>query len=339
MIGQALLTSATVSLSEQRALKKRPDLPKTAQDWAAFPRTIDGFIADHFGFRETITHWNAWLRSQVWSPINEYAIYGRSGHLFYRASASLEYPEGPAFKTDSLNRLLQFLVQLNDYLKKQNIRFLFTSPPDNATINDVFLPRWARKRPVLTNYDFVMQQLNELGIPVLDLRPALRSANALHPAYYRTDTHWNRLGATVARNEIVRALGHPEWAVDLTKVLRGFSATAGAGDLAGMLAIGADVPEEVPIMDFGDYSHSDSPTVLVIGDSFSNFFPLVWANAGRLIVYQGGVCNFSFNGITDSKPEFVVFAPTERHLDVMNCPIPSFPATNKEHQIPASGKP
>ena len=62
-----------------------------------------------------------------------------------------------------------------------------------------FLPRWARKRPVLTNYDFVMQQLEREFLYQACVCSSFRKIRRL---FYRTDTHWNRLGATVARNEL-----------------------------------------------------------------------------------------------------------------------------------------
>ena len=69
------------------------------------------------------------------------------------------------------------------------------------------------------------------------------AANSVNPAYQRTDTHWNRLGALVAYNAVVEALGEPGWVIDPDRVFRGFESVPG-GDLARLLAVSADVTDE-----------------------------------------------------------------------------------------------
>ena len=43
-------------------------------------------------------------------------------------------------------------------------------------------------------------------MPVVDLRPALNAARQQQQVYYKTDTHWNYLGANVAQFEIMKAV-------------------------------------------------------------------------------------------------------------------------------------
>ena len=51
------------------------------------------------------------------------------------------------------------------------------------------------------------------GLPVLDLTPALRAADAslLDHAYFTYDPHWTALGHRVAAGEVARALGERGW--------------------------------------------------------------------------------------------------------------------------------
>ena len=43
------------------------------------------------------------------------------------------------------------------------------------------------------------------------------------PVYRRTDTHWNKLGALVAYNAVVRRARKPEWVIDPARVLQAAS--------------------------------------------------------------------------------------------------------------------
>jgi hypothetical protein len=167
----------------------------------------------------------------------------------------------------------------------------------------------------------------------VDLRPPLLAANA--PTYRRTDTHWNKLGALIAYNAVVRALGKPEWTIDPARALRGFESVPG-GDLARLLAISADVTDEDARIDLSAYpppppatsiatqfeSGGDlvetgpGPTVLVIGDSFTRGF---WQDyfalhAGRYVWMHHEQCGFMQSIIESYAPEIVILAPTERQM-------------------------
>src|SRR5437764_2757509 len=143
------------------------------------------------------------------------------------------------------------------------------------------------RSPAVTEYDVLLRLLAARSVPTLDLRPALRAENATRATYFRTDTHWNFLGALVARNEMVRAIGHPEWAMAIDHVFRGMKTTYGERDLPRILGVRNAPDDQHAVVDVSSYPDADGPTVLIIGDSFINqFFPMIWRNGGRFAFLQ-----------------------------------------------------
>jgi hypothetical protein len=318
ILGQAIMPSRTRSDAEARILRVLPALPKTKSEWASFPRSVDGFLADHFGFRDQLWHANALLRYQLSSSTSPQVLYGRNGYLFYLGNATVEQSMGRLMREGTLTKLADFLAQMHDELMKHKIALLITFPPNNSTINRANLPAWAAAPPAVTEYDLMLQLLAARSVPALDLRPALQAENAKRATYFQTDTHWNFLGAVIGRNEIVRAIGHPEWALDVDRVFRGFRRSYGH-DLARFLGLPNDIPDDQDAaVDAASYPAADGPDVLVIGDSFTHgFFPPIWRNGGRLVFMDNLGCKLKFDAIVEQRPSIVIFTIVERGLGLL----------------------
>ena len=319
ILGQAFLPYRSISESEARVLQPFPALPASRGELTLFPRLLDVFLADHFGFRDPLIHANALLRYKLSSPTNPLVLYGKDGFLFYLEHGTLEQSMGLVVRENPVERLADSLAQLHEELSRRNIRFLFTSPPSNSTINRSHLPEWAATPPTQTEYDVLLRLLAARGVPALDLRPALRVDNSTRPTYFKTDTHWNFLGALVARNEIVRAVGHPEWMMEVDRVFRGMRRTYGEHDLPRLLGVLNDVPEDQhAVIDVSSYPAAEAPIVLVIGDSFTgNFFPMIWRNGGKPVFIENPGCKVDLAAIAAYNPSIVILSITERSLALL----------------------
>jgi hypothetical protein len=313
MLGQVITTPEHISMSEVRALRQRPDLAMSRQDWSSFPNAMDEFLADHFGFREELIQANAFLRYELSSPISRDVLFGRNGFLFYLGGKAVQQTMGMVIPEKNFTKFVDVIAALYEGLATRKIQFLFTSPPNNSTINRRHLPRWASMVPAATEYDLVLAMLAAHGIPALDLRPALTRANAQNPVYERTDTHWNDFGALVARNEIVVALGHPEWLIDIGHALRGYETVKG-GDMARFLGVDSFVHDKRPIIDVSSYAPVSNPALVIVGDSFSEPLRRVWGHGSRLVVVEALTCKATLDMILVNRPSIVVFAPNERYL-------------------------
>ncbi len=178
------------------------------------------------------------------------------------------------------------------------------------------------------------QQVRGCGVSAVDLRPSLRAAKDVGQLYRRTDTHWTALGALIAYNRVVAAMGRPDFAIPLAGV-RWTSATRLDGDLP-RYAGRSPIPETVMSPDILQLPESarhttlsgfhaklepssisssvSGPTVLIIGDSFTAFyFPAYFAHfVSRVVWMHQEDCRFDWNVVASVKPDIVLLMPTER---------------------------
>jgi alginate O-acetyltransferase complex protein AlgJ len=329
--------SATVSEGEARMFAEAPSWPRTMRDWSAFARNLDRYLADHFGLRSELVRAHGLLRYSVGLPGDLRVVIGRDGWLFLNGDATIAQSTGALKREAAVAAFADRAAALRSRLAAQNTRLLVTVPPNGSTINRDRLPGWASKSPAETEYDLMMKALAARNVHALDLRPALLAASSRYATYRRTDTHWNRLGALVAYNAVVEALGRRDWTIDPARVLKSFETVEG-GDLARLLAVSTDVtdeeatidlsaygpkpPDPVPVAtqfeDGGDLIETgrDGPTVVVIGDSFTRVF---WQDyfalhVGRYVWMHHEQCGFVVSVVESFKPEIVVLAPVERQM-------------------------
>jgi alginate O-acetyltransferase complex protein AlgJ len=328
---------ATISEDEGRMLSPAPALPRSLAQWSALPRDLDRFLADHFGLRTQLIRAYGALRYAVMLPADLRVIIGRDKWLFLNGDGTIEQATGRLLREPAIARFADRTAALQKRLHASNTRFLVAIPPNGSTINRARLPAWAADKPAVSEYDLMMQALAARGVAAVDLRPPLLAANSIHPTYRRTDTHWNRLGALVAYDAVVEALGEPGWAIDPGRVLRGYETVPG-GDLARLLAVSAGVTDEDARIDLSSYgprafsiSRIDTqfesggdlidtgrtgPTVLVIGDSFTRGF---WQDyfslhAGKYIWMHHEMCGFAISVVESYEPDIVILAPVERQM-------------------------
>jgi alginate O-acetyltransferase complex protein AlgJ len=341
MLVQGIQPREEKSEREQRTLEPPPTWPQSLKDIAAWPRTADKFLADHFGLRETLVRTNALLRYALVSPTNLLVLYGRDRQLYFDGDAMMTQSMGLVRREDDIEKFAAFTEKLHAKLRGTNTQFLVTIAPNSATIARKALPTWAKPRLRPTEYDLMLTALARHGVPTLDLRPTLLAAQKTNTIYRRTDTHWNNLGALAAYNAVVAALGKPDWTIEPEKVFHGFEPVIG-GDLARMLGVSADVSDMQAKIDLAPYAPSKlaitpinqdmwgggdlvetgraGPTVLVLGDSFTRYFwqDYFGLHAGRYVWIHGELCNFRSELIDRYRPDIVVYAPTERFMFCWN---------------------
>lgn len=327
---------AQSSGDEARMLGPVPDRPRSLGRWLALPRELDRFLADHFGLRGELVRLHGRLRYAINLPNDLRVVVGRDNWLFLNSDGSIEQSTGKVLREVAITRFADHAAALRAHLAAKGAALVVAIPPNGSTVNRTRLPAWASETAAVTEYDLAMCALAARGVRAVDLRPALVAA-APGPTHRRTDTHWNKLGALLAYNAVVRAAGRDDWAIDVVRVLRGFERIEG-GDLARLLAISADVTDEDAVIDLGSYgpppppvsaiatqfeSGGDlvetgraAPTVAVIGDSFTRGF---WQDyfalhAGRYVWMHHELCGFRLSVLDEYAPALVILAPAERQM-------------------------
>lgn len=139
------------------------------------------------------------------------ALIGKSGWLFlgdfYQNSVSLRrFPASSAAEAEAAY-IADTATAWRDWLRARGVQeYRILIGPDKSSIYPEFIPDWAA--PVAYTVTDALIKKSTNGI-YLDARPALLSAKSHYPysLYYKTDTHWNRLGARAAFDTLARSVG------------------------------------------------------------------------------------------------------------------------------------
>jgi alginate O-acetyltransferase complex protein AlgJ len=133
------------------------------------------------------------------------------------------------------------------WLKQRGIQYLFVIAPDKHSIYGEYIPSRVRQVGKQSRFDQLLEYMHGSKVPILDLRPALLQAKTKGLLYYKTDTHWNDLGAAVAQYEIMRHLAKYDPNLHPTDYrVSDFSLLQHSGDIANMLNLSSYLKEMAP---------------------------------------------------------------------------------------------
>ncbi len=199
-------------LFEKRTLASKLELPKNLSDLTSYPKNFENFYNDNFGFRKTLINMNSKIMDNIFnqSP-SERALIGKDGWLYFDNYNSLADAEGKIFYDQKvLANGVKALIQNWQTLKKNNIDYVLVIAADKSTIYPEFLPDYIKSKPDNKRLDQFLSELKKQSpnFPIIDLRAVILQAKAKEPQeiYYKTDTHWNRIGAYYGYLEVINFL-------------------------------------------------------------------------------------------------------------------------------------
>jgi hypothetical protein len=208
----ALIRTATraSTLFENRPPAAWPALATATASWTDFTRGFERAFADHFGGRNALIRVDHVVKAGVFgvSPVPNVMI-GRDGWLFFLGedgnSLKRHYRGVEPFPDDLVHAVAQELAHRQTALNARGIAYLVVVVPDKFTIYPDELPAWVRRMPQ-TPLERLERAMTKAGVNFVDLRAPLMQAKTRERLYFKTDSHWNLLGATVGYRSIVGAM-------------------------------------------------------------------------------------------------------------------------------------
>ena len=231
---------------ENRPAAPWPGLPADAGAWKRWPGAFEAAFADRFGGRDRLIklHHAAKAVGFGVSPVDKVLI-GRDGWLYFLGedgrAIDRDWRGVVPYDRDVPQRVAAEFRRRHDWLAQRGIGYVVMVVPDKATIYPEHLPRWVRQVDPSTRLDRLYAALEaHPEMTVLDLRPALVAAKARQRIYFRTDSHWNYAGASVAYDVLMAALaarwpGFAAVPAEVPAFVPGQDTTS--GDLAQMLGL------------------------------------------------------------------------------------------------------
>ena len=237
-----------IELQEKRSLQKYPVFKWEWKALLSYPLRFEAAFNDHFGFREILVRTQAlakfyWLHMSPSSKV----VLGRDGWLYYAASIN-EYRGLRRLPVASIRQWRKEFVAKKTFLAARGIEYLIVVTPNKETVYPEFLPKRITQIRQRLFMDDLLKALPP-DLDVLDLRAPLLRAKSVGRLYFRTDSHWNQLGAAVASDAIVERLSiwfpdlQPRRNQEVFKAIRG-----NGGNLAEMMGLEDRVREEVIVI-------------------------------------------------------------------------------------------
>ena len=253
LAGMPFVSAEDIIRRENRNPYPLPALPRTERERQQFPEAFQRFFRDHFALRSLLIRAHSVLLYHgLHSPPNQKAIAGKDGWLY--VNSVLRDPHQRLADTlhtaplsaPALQSIRDTYERRRRWMDERGIKYLVVFCPDKAAIYPEFFPAGHLCAPAPSVLDQLCTALQQSGIAVLDLRPALIAAKPRATLYYKTDTHWNSVGGFAAYREIAQALlglGLPVRPLDWSDVVVEKVRLDAGLDLSAAFGLQRDLPE------------------------------------------------------------------------------------------------
>jgi hypothetical protein len=199
--------------TENRALAPWPTVELRA-DWFA---RFDAAFSDRFAARNALIALEHAISVRGFhsSPVGN-VVLGRDQWLYFAGedghALDRHFRGTMPFGDDMVMQLRDELERRRQYLAARGIAYVVSVAPDKATIYPEHLPTWVTHMRAPTPLERTAELLKrDPALHFVDLREPLLEAKRSRQVYYRTDSHWNYLGAIVAyeaiMSEVQRVVG------------------------------------------------------------------------------------------------------------------------------------
>ncbi len=312
------------------------------------------WLERNFGLRKVLLRWESFMDVVLLNSSTPFdsVLAGKDGWLYLsqennQVNVIADYRGVPLLTPEQLSSWLAVFQRRRDWLKDRGIAYLITVAPNKASIYPENIPLRFNKVHDFDKTDQMINVLQQGGLDVLDLRPALRDAKARRKSYYRTDSHWTPYGAFYAYHAIA---GHlrtyfPQMAPDGEERFTFHEEPGLLGGLGYMIALGDYYKENQIVFtpkhprlakavagDKGTLNHFQplavfetgdpaKPKALIIRDSFAHeVVPFLSEHFNRVVYFWPyptdamKVRAFGRSMIEKDKPDIVIDEFVERYF-------------------------
>jgi alginate O-acetyltransferase complex protein AlgJ len=225
-----------VGSAREEARAPAPRWSTDLQVLKKLPGASRWYFTERYGLKDTLMFLHGILMVKLLGASASSAVLlGKSDWLFLASERVLDYQRGAEpLSAAALEDWVDTLERRHNWLADQGIDYAFVVAPNTHTIYPEFLPTDLAK-PGLTRLDQLVSASRAAPqVRLIDLRPALLRHKAEARLYFKTDTHWNPIGAWFATQEIAARLALP---LDQGSLLPLRSQPLRGGDLARLLGL------------------------------------------------------------------------------------------------------
>jgi len=301
-------------------------------------------FSNDFRWKNNLITMYSSFRFKVGDQVYNSALIGKEGWIFYTGDRNVqEYQKVDSLNKNTLMIFARELNRLNKELGKEGRTLLVVIPPNKGTIYSQYMPDQIPVIGQKSPLDQFVEYMKQNGdIPILDLRPTLLDASRSQGIYYKTDTHWNDVGAYYGYVTIMRTLAR-DYPALLPHPITDFeyrNIGTSTRDLPLLMGLPnykeenwflvpkfeVDLKETSAVLSYGadhtrTVTNSDSqlPKLMVFHDSFyvslSHFIEPHFSSTVT-IPYTNKKNIWSLDWIEQENPNIVIIEIVERYLDI-----------------------
>ncbi len=211
----------TYSTAEKRKLAVIPEIRFNSKLLNEFPRKFENFFNDHFGHRKAFLRFYNYTKV-VWfkqSP-NKTFLVGKDDWLFLGMPDVVKDFRGMTkLSNEQKNSWADRLMQKERFFRQKGVQYLFVVEPDKKTIYPEYYPDHINQLHSFSKrYQLTTHLPKETASYFLDLTEPLLKAKNYERLYFKTDSHWNDVGAFVAYQSIIKKIN--QWYPEISIIQR-----------------------------------------------------------------------------------------------------------------------
>ncbi len=225
-----VLADAPVLLDEEGALNE------------AFDEDFEAWLCDRFALRSAAVRANALMHYRLLhTSASDQVVAGKGDWLYFTPTVP-DYTGEGRLTEEELDTITDNLRAFAEAYGARGARVYIAIVPDKNSVYPQYMPDRYPHRADGGNLPLLRQACEALPLTWIDLAtPLTEAAEGDRLVYYKTDTHWNALGAAIAAQAVLEATGAPAC---------GYAAAEDAGfsdgDLAQLMGLSGALKEIAP---------------------------------------------------------------------------------------------
>ncbi|NCC72054.1 MAG: hypothetical protein EOM06_01545 [Sphingobacteriia bacterium] len=265
-------------------LVQRPEYSWAKWMDGSFQNQFDRYIEDHIGFRPFFVRLNNQLDFTLFRKANAEGVVVGKNNMLYEYDYIRAYTGNDFIGKATLDKKLNRFLFLQHYLKtRSDIDMILALEPGKARTYPENIPdSYLKKGKSLSNYEYISQKADELGINLLDLNRIFVNARdtATYPLYPLYGIHWSEhtmpfvADTLISFMENIRKIDMPDFFIK--KIIINDSLADSDYDVGNTINLLFDLPHQsmpYPVFGFNTDTSKTKPMVLAVADSYYwNFF-------------------------------------------------------------------
>nr|NQU90395.1 hypothetical protein [Bacteroidota bacterium] len=260
-------------------LNERPAFSWDSWYDGTYQNQFDRYLEDHIGLRNFFVRINNQVKFSLFKETNVEGVVIGKDNMLYEFDYIRAYTGGDFIGKGTITKKMQRVKFLQEYLKSTfDIDFVLVYEPSKARYYPEFIPdTYLENGTSLSNYEYLKEKSNELGIRYLDLNTFFQHAKdtTTKPLYPKYGIHWTEYCMSFVNDTLVKYIEEMR-GIDLnefsvTSFTTSDSISDSDYDIGKTMNLLWRLPQ--PKMTYPNFiyeqdSTKDKPMVLVVGDSY-----------------------------------------------------------------------